>query len=172
MVVWIDDLARRTATRLTFKNRARYPLWSPDGRQIVFTTDPDLYTKAASGAGEEEPLFQSPDNKNSQDWSADGKYLMYATAATTALRVLPMTGDRKPFPYLQSEANTMQARFSPDGRWVVYTSNESGTQEAMFAHFRPMRTAAGNGSFRVAADINRAGGVTEKRSSTSTPRTA
>jgi serine/threonine protein kinase/Tol biopolymer transport system component len=142
LVVWIDDLARGTPTRLTFKTRARNSVWSPDGRRIVFSTVPDLYTKAANGAGEEEPLLHSPENKSSQDWSTDGKYLMYSTAAATALWVLPMNGDGKPFPYLQSKANVGQARFSPDGRWVVYTSNESFTQEV---YVRPFPADANGG---------------------------
>jgi Tol biopolymer transport system component len=144
LVVWIDDMARGTPTRLTFKNRARYPVWSPDGRRIVFGTIPDLYTKAASGAGEEEPILQSSDNKVPQDWSPANNYLMYGTAAATALWVLPMNGNPKPLSYLKGKANVGQSRFSPDGHWVVYTSNESGTTEVYVRPFPVDANGGGN----------------------------
>jgi eukaryotic-like serine/threonine-protein kinase len=86
--------------------------------------------------------LQSADNKLSQDLSPDSKYLIYATATNTALWVLPMNGDRKPFRYLESKGFVMQARFSPDGHWVVYTSNESGTYEV---YVRPFPADANGG---------------------------
>jgi Tol biopolymer transport system component len=66
------------------------------------------------------------------DWSFDGKFLLYGRADPTSaldLWVLPLSGDRKPFPFLQLKGNQDWGRFSPDGRWIAYTSNESGKNE-------------------------------------------
>jgi Tol biopolymer transport system component len=136
------DLARGSNTRLTFEGGGGNPVWSPDGRQIVYSPNggnsPDLYLKPASGAGQGEKLFHSEEVKTSQNWSPDGRYLLYlqrSKAGKTDIWVLPIMGDHKPFPYLESAFNKAQAQFSPDGHWVVYTSNESGTREVYVQPF-------------------------------------
>jgi eukaryotic-like serine/threonine-protein kinase len=146
-VVWGLDLARSVNTRLTFENGgAGNGTWSPDGSQIIYApgggSSPDLYRKPANGAGQGELLFHSDVAKQPLDWSRDGRFLLFAQRGKTTgsdLWVLPMEGDRKPSPYLATPFEEGQAKFSPDGHWVVYTSNESGTKEVYVQPF-PLST--------------------------------
>ena len=71
-------------------------------------------------------------NATTSDWSADGKWIVYYVMGQNTgldLWLLPMTGERKPVPYLQTKFDEQDARFSPDGRWMAYDSNESGNSE-------------------------------------------
>ncbi len=137
--LWLLDLARDgLASRFTFDpNNDTSPVWSPTGERIVFTstrtgTSTDLYQKASNGADSEEALFTSAENETASSWSADGRYLLYTKDPAPAdIWVMPMAGDRKPFPFLQTPANEGQAQFSPDGRWIAYLSNESGRPEVV-----------------------------------------
>ena len=103
----------------------------------------DLYRKASSGVAAEEPFLQSPASKYPLDWSVDGRYLVYSQDAAGGydLWVLPLEGagtsmkPGKPFPFLQSNFNEDHAQFSPDVRWLAYTSNESGRYEVYVQSF-------------------------------------
>ena len=160
--IWLFDLARGAKTRFTFTPRfERYPIWSPDGSQIAYcagnsnNTDIGIYRKASSGAGEQELLLKTGQINCPQDWSHDGKYLLYAVAERNKvdLWVLPMTvkpSDAKPILYLTSQFNQLQARFSPDGRWVAYESNESGKNEVYVRPFNPGGgSVAGDGKWMI-----------------------
>ena len=134
--VWMLDLARGANTRLTFENGGGNGVWSPDGRQIVYSpgggSSPDLYIKPANGAEPGQLLLHTDDVKTPMDWSRDGRFLIYLQRAKERkvdLWVVPMTGERKPMPYLVTPFVKTQAQFSPDGHWVVYASNESGIRE-------------------------------------------
>jgi eukaryotic-like serine/threonine-protein kinase len=142
--IWIYDVARGLRTRFTFgPSRASEAIWSPDGRRIVFNSrrkgSLDLYQKDSSGAGNEEMLLESNADKYPDSWSMDGNFLLYeslGSSRTSDLFVLPLTGDRKPFPLLQTQfGGTGYGRISPDGRWVAYGSNESGRNEVYVAPF-------------------------------------
>jgi serine/threonine protein kinase len=141
--IWIVELARGTSLRLASDDGWDwYPVWSPDGSRIVFASNRDgvhnLYHKPASGTGSDEELCQSRDWKYPSDWSADGQSIVYQVAATKThsdLWVLPLSGERKPFPFLQTEFSEEHPQFSPDGRWLAYTSNESGTPEIYVQSF-------------------------------------
>ena len=132
--IWLIDLASSSRTRLTFDPGAESsPTWKPDGSFIVFHTSRDgplnLYQKAASGAGSEEPILQSDNSKNPTDWSSDGRFILYQEQnpkTGSDLWVLPISGDQKPFPFLQTNSSEVQGKFSPNGKWIAYTSNESG----------------------------------------------
>jgi Tol biopolymer transport system component len=123
-------------TRLTFdpanEGEAR---WSPDGRQIVFDSTRkgmDLYIKSASGTAAETLLLASDREKIPLDWSPDGRFLLYSNRKPDGkfeICALPMTGERKPFPVVQTPFSADDGRFSPDGRLIAYTSNESGRKE-------------------------------------------
>jgi len=142
--IWIYDLARSTFTRFTFDpGSENAPVWSPDGRRIVYAHDtdngpPNLYQKAVGG-GEAEFLIPSGDGPQfPHDWSHDGRFLLYRDyfpQTRTDLLVLPMTGERKPYAFVQTPFVESYARFSPDGRWVAYASNETGRYEIYVRRF-------------------------------------
>jgi eukaryotic-like serine/threonine-protein kinase len=136
--IWVIDLVRGTRTRLTFDPADDLnPVWSPDGTRIAFTSDRkgerDIYQKTADGSGQEELLLEAKDGqKNLEDWSADGKYLLYnhqPSPQQKHLYVMPFEGDRKPILFLKSPLRIDQGQFSPNGRWLSYTSTESGKGE-------------------------------------------
>jgi Tol biopolymer transport system component len=147
--IWIYDLKRGTASRLTFNSADDLdPAWSADGSQVFFSSDRagrvDIYQQAANGLGSAQPVFQSKDqNKYLDDVSADGRYAIYDTgggANGTDLWALPLFGDRKPFAFLQgSNYGAHSARFSPNGRFVAYDSNETGKMETYVQTF-PQQT--------------------------------
>jgi eukaryotic-like serine/threonine-protein kinase len=97
----------------------------------------DLYQKAANGVGDENLLLQSNADKTASSWSPDGRFLLYDTYdPKTRFDVwVLMFGDRNPFPLLQGEFNERYAQFSPDGRSMAYTSDESGKPEIYVVPF-------------------------------------
>ena len=141
--IWLVDLARGLRTRFTFDPAyERSSVWSPDGNRVVFNSNRkgsmDLYQKASSGSGAEEELLIDSRDKSPTDWSPDGRFILFevsATGATADLWVLPLFGDRKPFPFLQTPFDEVSGRFSADGRWIVYASDESGRSEVYVAPF-------------------------------------
>jgi eukaryotic-like serine/threonine-protein kinase len=145
--VWGLDLARGVNTRLSFEPAgAGNAIWSPDGSQIVYApgggSSADLYRKSANGAGQGELLFHSNQIKSPQDWSRDGRFLLFLQRSKDTgndLWTLSMDGEHKATPYLVTSFNEAQAKFSPDGHWVVYSSNESGNREVYVQPF-PMST--------------------------------
>ncbi|MGA8366284.1 MAG: hypothetical protein WB716_03115, partial [Candidatus Acidiferrales bacterium] len=134
--LWILDLKRGTASRLTFDSADDLnPVWSRDGSQILFSSTKtgarDIYEKAASGLGDSQLVFESKDQQKSlEDWSSDGRYVVYnITAAPSSLWILPLFGDRKPLPFVQGTFNAREARFSPNGRYIAYASDETGNYQ-------------------------------------------
>jgi Tol biopolymer transport system component len=143
--IWLYDVGRTLRTRFTFDPAIDFgPIWSPDGSRIVFDSTrgrliTDLYQRPSSGAGEDEVLFADDSTKQATSWSHDGRFLLYRAGANTFnavagsasvnLWVLPLSGDRKPSPFIQTKFAIDYGRFSPDSRWVAYVSNESGRDE-------------------------------------------
>jgi hypothetical protein len=122
------------------------PAWTPDGARITYASRRgnhyDLYQTNVNGDGRQTALLESADSKFPNSWSRD-HYLLYgSTGASTGpdLWLLPPNG--KPLPFLASPAREFAARFSPDGRWIAYLSDESGTVELYARSFAP---AAGGG---------------------------
>ncbi|MGB6432012.1 MAG: hypothetical protein WBF06_15635, partial [Candidatus Acidiferrales bacterium] len=144
--IWLFDLKRATPSRFTFDPTDEVtPLWSPDGGQILFTSTQtghrEIYEKAASGIGESQLVFGSKDQQKSvNDWSADGRFVVYDdTGSPTSLWILPLFGDRKPLPFVQDAYSAREAFFSPNGRYIAYTSSDSGIFEIYVQTF-PDRT--------------------------------
>ena len=142
--IWIFDLKRGTASRLNFNPADDTdPAWSADGSQVFFSSnrdgEQDIYQKAADGLGSTQPVIQSKGRTDLlDDLSADGRYAVYATPVSMdaeELWVLPLFGDRKPFAFLQGGFHAFGARFSPDGRYLAYTSDETGRAEVYVQTF-------------------------------------
>jgi serine/threonine protein kinase len=136
--IWLQEIQRGVRTRFTFDPAIDWqPVWSPDGAWVVFTSQRrgpgDLYKKSASGASNEELLYGSTLSKAATDWSSEGKFVLFNVAGDPKLKtdiwILPMTGEKKPTPFLQTEYNELNARFSPDMKWVAYQSDASGKNE-------------------------------------------
>ncbi len=137
--VWLVDLTRAAGTRL---GEGSGPLFAPDGKSIAYTSGRingvlDIFVMPITGPTPEKPLLQSDENKFLHDWSRDGKYLLYVSTSPITkqdLWVLPL--DRgTPFPFLKTSANEIQGRISPNGRWIAYVSDESGTWEVYLSSF-------------------------------------
>jgi Tol biopolymer transport system component len=132
--IWVFEFTRGTMSRLTFDpKRETWPVWSPDGRQIAFSANgsgtDQLYRKFADGSGNEEQLTQGDSNKELTDWSRDGRLLIYAEPDPKTgedIWALPLGGNRKAMPIVQTPFSNGAGQLSPDGKWIAYHSNESG----------------------------------------------
>ena len=135
--VWLIDASRGVPKRFTFDAAGDMnPTWSPDGSRIVFHSNRkgiyNLYWKLSSGAGADELLLESDQDKAPVDWSSDGRFLLFRSNSPQTgfdLWVLPIFGDKKPFPFLKTPFVERDGQFSPDGKWITYESNESGRFE-------------------------------------------
>jgi eukaryotic-like serine/threonine-protein kinase len=151
--IWLFDVARGLRTRFTFVPAEEWrPIWSPDGNHVVFNSNRkghmDLYQKASSDSGAEEELLVSSLDKFPWDWSPDGRFILFSVADLKTgpdLWVLPLFGDRKPFPVVQTPFREDAGRFSPDGRWIALSSDESGRTEVYVVPFRGV-SGAPNGA--------------------------
>jgi eukaryotic-like serine/threonine-protein kinase len=151
--LWLVDFSRGTSTRFTFgSSSATLGVWSSDGSRVIFASNSggeyDLYQKLASGVTGEQLLLKSSDDKWPISWSRDGRFLLYQSSSRNVARgdlwVLPLEGDKKPFPFQNSGFNSDDGQFSPDGRWVAYVSDESGRNEIYVRTFSPATAATGS----------------------------
>ena len=119
------------------------PIWSPDGTRIAFGLivechPPSLYWLALRGSGSPEPILPPGEVQRTEDWSADGRFVLYfggaVTEAGSGLWVVNLEGERKARKLL-SQATDAQAQFSPDGHWIAYCSPESGRSEVYLTSF-------------------------------------
>ena len=141
--VWIYELARGTFTRLTMEGSNYRPVWTPDGRRIIYqrSAGPNQFQmvwQLADGSGSEEVLTTSDYPWWPASVSPDGKLLAFQqNAADTGvdLSILPLEGDRQPYSWLKSKFNEWGAAFSRDGKWVAYCSDESGQYEIYVRSF-------------------------------------
>jgi Tol biopolymer transport system component len=147
--LWMVEVERDAWSRFTFlPGYALLPVWSPDGRQVMFRAPGNpfnLYRKEASGAGAEQRVTMSANSQTPEDWSRDGRLLLYSEAVPGKFKdlwVLPVTPEGKAEtggarPYLQTRFNETDGRFYPEAspRWLVYTSDESGRDEVYVQGF-------------------------------------
>ncbi len=164
--IWLHEFGRSVSARLTFDVAPdSAPVWSPDGSHIVFaavrSAGTGLYQKNSNGAGKEEVLIPpTNDFKVSNDWSRDGRFLLYTVQdpkTNTDLWVAPLTANGQlagpPAPFANTEFSEQQGQFSPDSRWIAYVSDESGRPEV---HVQAFPLPAGGGSKTL---ISRDGGT-------------
>jgi len=127
-----------TTIRFTFDPKIDLrSVWSPDGRHIAFGSNRNgvysIYWKLAKGApASEQLLLETGRPAFPLDWSLDGRFMLFnqeEKLGNNDLWVLPLDGDREPFPIVQTNDDESWAQFSPDGKWVAYMSNESGQYE-------------------------------------------
>lgn len=150
--IWLLDLERSGATRFTVDPADdAAPRWSPDGSRIAWISRRNglygIYMKAASGVGADELLYESADNKVTMGWTPDGRFLLFRNLSPDTgndIWIMPLDGDRKPWPWLATEfSESSNSPFSPDGKWIAYSSDESGRGEVYIQAFEPPAPASG-----------------------------
>jgi serine/threonine-protein kinase len=136
--IWTYDIARDSFLRLTFgPNDEGAPVWTPDGNRATFYRGYNIFWIPADGSGPEERLTTSENSQTPLSWSADGKVLLYQeqgpeTARDLWLLTLP---ERTTRPFVPTPFDEAGGRFSPDGRFLAYRSNESGRNEVYLRPF-------------------------------------
>jgi Tol biopolymer transport system component len=154
--IWVVDLVRHTKTRITFGPLySAYPVWWPDGKSVVFTygasaVGETLYRQNADGTGAKEKLLDTPGIAAIPgSVSPDGRYIAYVRRnrkSSTGIDIwaLPMfpdkSGDNKPFPVVATNFQDVAPSFSPDGHWLAYANDETGSMEV---YIQPFPSGAG-----------------------------
>jgi Tol biopolymer transport system component len=142
--IYVIDISRNTSSRLTFDpGEDQNPIWTSDGSRIVWSSNREggfsaIYQKLASGVGEDELLLKSDAPVSPGSWSPDGKFLLYTRTdpkTATDIWVLPIEGDKKPFAFLLTPFNEGAPRFSPDGKFVAYISQDQGQPDVFVQPF-------------------------------------
>ncbi len=174
--IWTIEIARNLRNRVTSDLRPEgWPVWSPDGTRIVFGTgsrgleglpeQAGLFQALVNGTGANETLLEAAGTPSRPcaprqctlaptDWSADGRFVLYtfngSFPATSDIWALPVAGDRTPFPVVNSQFNEGLGVFSPDSRWIAYTTNETGQPNVYVQPFR-----RDGGKYRISANGGR-----------------
>jgi Tol biopolymer transport system component len=135
--IWVSALTRTNIEYpVTAARNAEYPVWSPDGNRIAYSASPkggarDLFVKRLDEPGDGKLVFHSANDKWPVDWSSDGRnlllFFMNDAQGRSGLWVVPLTGNSPPTPIPGAPTDIKEARFSPDGHWLAYTSDQSGT---------------------------------------------
>jgi len=140
--VWVYDMAQHTRTRLTFDQSAHRPIWTPDGRRIVYSRGQfgqgDLYWIPADGSGPAELLLVAPEDQWAGDVTPDGRTLLFRSGGggpVRSIHTLSLQGPRTAQPFLANQFDNHSPSLSPDGHWVASVSNESGRLEVYVRPF-------------------------------------
>jgi serine/threonine protein kinase/Tol biopolymer transport system component len=135
--IWVLDLEREARTRVTrHATDESVPVWSPDDSEIYFYRIPDLFVRDASGVGAERLVWKSDETKQANDVSPDGRHLLFSEHGESGSRLWLLdlqSGQAEP--WIESDYITSRARFSPDGDWVAYISDETGRPEVYITNF-------------------------------------
>jgi serine/threonine-protein kinase len=154
--VWVYDLARRSGVPLATQGHSMSPVWTPDGRQVTYTTnaghqkgDGELFWRTADAGRAAEQLLTLKDWQHGSAWSSDGRTLFFSNDhPTSRVDIWMLTRDGDPRPLIVSAARELAARLSPDDRWLAYASDESGRMEV---YVRPFPNV-GAGKWPVSTD--------------------
>jgi len=141
--VWTYELEHQSAKRFTFgPGLTMAPIWSPDGSRLIYTANRQLlsqilFMKNVDGTQEEIRLMQDDKGGTApNDWSRDGKYVLYSTGSELWIVTLPALKNSL---FLKAPSVLRNGQFSPDGRWVAYASNETGRWEIFVTSFPDAR---------------------------------
>ena len=140
--IWLIDINRNIRSRLTVHpGQERSPVWSPDSARIAFQSSRSrqpiaVRQTSSTETGADELLLEGPGNftMTPSGWSSDGQFIAYTTRGSNVW-ILPLFGDRKPFAFAETPFIEASAVFSPDGRWIAYTSNEGGQTDVYVQSF-------------------------------------
>jgi dipeptidyl aminopeptidase/acylaminoacyl peptidase len=156
--IWVHDLDRGRETRITQNSSSSAPFWSPQNDRIVFLSAQnnvsELYQRLANGSGRDEPLLPGEISLWPSQWSRDGRYIVYFEVRSKNNRdiwVLPTEGNRRPIPFLKTEADEFMGQLSPDSHWMAFTSEKSGRREVYVRPFPP-----GEGEWHISVAGGRA----------------
>ena len=138
--VWLFDAKRGALSRFTTNGRALRPIWSPDGRAMVYAwgVPTNLYRRTVIGPGDEHAILETSQPKGPTDWSRDGRFIVYRSNDPQTgwdLWALPMDGARNPIEAVRTRFDERDGQLSPDGKWLAYQSNESGQFEIYLQPF-------------------------------------
>ena len=141
--VWVFEIGRGTFTRLTQEGRNNAPVWSPDGRQIAYSSFQDgksaVVARPADGSGTATQLWTGELRCIPYSWSPDAKTLALGCSTDDRgnedLYVLSLDGNSSPTPFVKTQFSDWGARFSPDGKWIAYISDASGRYEVYVRPF-------------------------------------
>jgi eukaryotic-like serine/threonine-protein kinase len=148
--IWIKQVERGPFTRLTFGASDRRPFWAPDGRSVAFIRDSAntsaVYARPPDGSGQDRLLVRIDRQIQEATWSRDGKWIVVRTDNATAgagdlVGVRVGGGDSTPVPIVASPLTELHPALSPDGRWIAFTSNQSGVNNDVFV--RPFGDSSG-----------------------------
>jgi eukaryotic-like serine/threonine-protein kinase len=157
--LWITELERGTQSRFTFDSGNIAPVWSPDGSSVVFASnrgaggaDVQVYQKLANQTGQDELVVRSENLQIPSDFTHDGRFVIVRQSSPRTgydVFAIPMSGDKKPIPLVQTRFNEMEGVVSPDGRWLAYASDESGHYEIYVQPFAPGGSKAPSGKWQI-----------------------
>ena len=136
--IWVRDLVRGTVARVTTGPADCCPVWSPDGLRLAFRRGPqDLGVKVASGSTPETVWLANGASNTPTHWTPDGSGILFQTPGRNRVDTMLLTvaEPRTPKPILQSRFNDEQAQLSPNGRWIAYTSDESGRPQVYIQNY-------------------------------------
>jgi eukaryotic-like serine/threonine-protein kinase len=150
--IWIYDAETGMGAKFVFgQAHETNPVWSPDGSRVVFVSDRkaksgrgDLWMKPLDG-GKEEIFTESEDARTPEDWSKDGRFISCNVIPARGKRdyevwVVDTAEQNRVAPFATGALAAVSSRFSPDGRWIAYASNESGRFDV---YVRPFPSGAG-----------------------------
>ena len=153
--IWVYDIERKTPSRLTFTASEYAPIWSGDGRRVIYTKElPDgkyeVVWRLADGTGDEEVLYALDRGVAPTSASADGKWLaltVFDPQNQRDIYVMPLAGQRQAVPFIKTPTDEHVGIFSPDGRWMLYSSSETGRYEMYVKQF-----PSGGGRWQISSE--------------------
>jgi Tol biopolymer transport system component len=154
--LWITELERGTESRFTFVSSNLTPVWSPDGSRVAFASSrsgvTQVYQKLSNQSGPDELLAPSEVPQVPSNWTPDGRFIIVRqTSVGTGfdLVAIPVTGDKKAIPLIQTPFNEIEGVVSPDGHWLAYASDESGHYEVYVQPFAPGASKPTTGKWQI-----------------------